>query len=169
MPCPKPKRNGRPPRPPSRRRCSPCTPTPQTTPCAASARTDYGMEAGQHYVALQTVLRGQNGYLSVQCNGVWHPAEAVELAACNPADAAAYTLCRLILIQSAIAGTYGELTEYGTDNNTNPTAPNCRQAAAPHWTPPTASPPNAGCLTSRREWFEGRLKIIFQTAFCFNA
>ncbi|MGF6147872.1 Uncharacterised protein [Kingella potus] len=92
---------------------------------------DYGMEAGQHYVALQTVLRGQNGYLSVQCNGVWHPAEAVELAACNPADAAAYTLCRLILIQSAIAGTYGELTEYGRQQYQSDRAqlpPSCRAA-----------------------------------------
>ena len=75
------------------------------------SQADYGMEAEQHYAALQTVLHEQNGYLSTECNQAWYPAEVVELAAYAPGDAAAYTLCRLMLIQSAIAGTYGELTE----------------------------------------------------------
>lgn len=92
---------------------------------------DYGMEAEQHYLALQTVLQEQNGYLSARCNGVWHPAEAVELTAGNPADAAAYTLCRLMLIQSAIAGTYGELDEYGRrqyQSDRDQLPPSCRAA-----------------------------------------
>ncbi|MDU4437250.1 hypothetical protein [Morococcus cerebrosus] len=87
---------------------------------------DYGMEADRHFHELQQVLHRQNGYLSAE--QAFYPAETVELAAYNQQDAVAYTVCLLILIQSAVMQTYwADLSSYWQEywkNNREALPPN---------------------------------------------
>lgn len=69
------------------------------------AAADYGMEAARHFTALKQVVAAQNGYLAADLDQVFYPAEVVELAAYQAADARVYLLCHLMMVQSALAGT----------------------------------------------------------------
>lgn len=69
------------------------------------AAADYGMEAARHFAALKEVVTVQNGYLAADLDQVFYPAEVVELAAYQAADARVYLLCHLMMVQSALAGT----------------------------------------------------------------
>lgn len=69
------------------------------------AAADYGMEAARHFAALKEVLTLQNGYLSLEADQAFYPAETVELAAYRASDSRAYLICHLMLVQSTLAGT----------------------------------------------------------------
>ena len=68
-----------------------------------AATADSGAEAERHYAALRQTVRQQNGFFTHQQG--YYPADAVELAAENVADPAAFVLSHLMIIQSEAAQT----------------------------------------------------------------
>ena len=71
-----------------------------------STTADSGDEATRYLAALRQIMQTQNGYLSSANHQDYYPGDAIELCAERANDnAAAFTLCHLIIIQSALAQT----------------------------------------------------------------
>lgn len=69
------------------------------------SRFDHGMEAKRHFAALRQIVSEQNGYVSIGLNQAFYPGDVIELAAFDAGDAFCYTVCHLMMIQSALAET----------------------------------------------------------------
>jgi hypothetical protein len=103
-----------------------------------STTADSGDEATRYLAALRQIMQTQNGYLSSAHHQDYYPGDAIELCAERANDnAAAFTLCHLIIIQSARAQTCPFTLIATTGSTTGHNAHNYHPASRTNSTPPT--------------------------------